>query len=318
MIVSWIFNSLASDLHDSIAYIDSAREIWTDLEERFSQGNAPRIHELKRELAITQQGTMSVATDYTKVKGFWDELNTYSNVPHCTCGAAKEFIAEHEKEKVHQFLMGLSEKFNIVRSQILSTDPLPSLAKVYALVTCEERQQSLAASRAPTIEAAAFNARNTKSMTFGTNKDRVPNRNKFFCEHCKKTNHTRDRCYELIGYPEGWTNKGRSTKGRQSSSNSANNATISQSESFFSLVNGLTKEQYDQLLSLLNSEKQTPLANFAGFGIETKMKKENLLKDDNDDDGVPLTTNNKMSVRCAAAAATDDDDDDVDQVASCA
>ncbi|KAJ0010119.1 hypothetical protein Pint_33527 [Pistacia integerrima] len=129
MVISWIFNSLHPTLHNSVACFITAQEIWKDLEERFSQGNAPRIY---------QQG-MSVSTYYTKLKGIWDELNTYSQIPTCTCGSAQAFV-EREKEKVHQFLMGLNEKYNTVCSQILNIEPLPSLSRVYGLVAQEERQ----------------------------------------------------------------------------------------------------------------------------------------------------------------------------------
>jgi len=30
------FNALASELHDSVAYVDSAYEMWGELQERFS------------------------------------------------------------------------------------------------------------------------------------------------------------------------------------------------------------------------------------------------------------------------------------------
>jgi hypothetical protein len=37
MVISWIFNALASELHDSVAYVDSTYEMWGELQERFSQ-----------------------------------------------------------------------------------------------------------------------------------------------------------------------------------------------------------------------------------------------------------------------------------------
>jgi hypothetical protein len=55
MVISWIFNALASELYDSVAYVDSTYEILGELQERFSQGNVPRIHELKREICLAQQ-----------------------------------------------------------------------------------------------------------------------------------------------------------------------------------------------------------------------------------------------------------------------
>ena len=83
---------------------------------------------------------MSVATNYTKQKGLWDEYNTYSEIPPCTCGSAKAITIEKEKEKLHQILMGLNEKYKVVRSQILNTNPLSSLARSYALVSQDEKQ----------------------------------------------------------------------------------------------------------------------------------------------------------------------------------
>ena len=109
MVISWIFNALASELHDSVAYVDSTYEMWGELQECFSQGNVPRIHELKREICLAQQKDLIVAVYYTKLKGLWDELSAYSIIPLCSCGAGKEIWAERETEKVHQFLMGLND-----------------------------------------------------------------------------------------------------------------------------------------------------------------------------------------------------------------
>ncbi|XP_031273305.1 uncharacterized protein LOC116131766 [Pistacia vera] len=96
MVISWIINSLIPKLHDSVAYLHNAHELWKDLEERFSQGNAPRVHELRRELALTKQGDQSVSSYFTQLRGLWDELGTYRKAKDCTCGAAKDQLEERE------------------------------------------------------------------------------------------------------------------------------------------------------------------------------------------------------------------------------
>ena len=68
MVISWIFNSLQTSLHDSVVYFLIAQEMWNDLEERFSQGNAPRIHQLKTAMMNTLQQGMIVSVYYTKLK----------------------------------------------------------------------------------------------------------------------------------------------------------------------------------------------------------------------------------------------------------
>ncbi|KAL0431926.1 UNVERIFIED_CONTAM: hypothetical protein Sradi_0818600 [Sesamum radiatum] len=74
--------------------------MWNDLDERFSQGNTPRIHQLKTEMMNTLQQGMTVSAYYTKLKGIWDELGIYSQIPPCTCGSAKAFTAQEERQQL--------------------------------------------------------------------------------------------------------------------------------------------------------------------------------------------------------------------------
>ena len=41
MVLSWIFNSLITDIIDSVIFYDTAYEFWEDLQNRFSQSHAP-------------------------------------------------------------------------------------------------------------------------------------------------------------------------------------------------------------------------------------------------------------------------------------
>ncbi|KAF2301203.1 hypothetical protein GH714_020801 [Hevea brasiliensis] len=109
MALSSLFNSLHSSLHDNVAYYDTIREVWKDLEECLLQGNAPR-YQLRMEIVNTQQQNLSVAQYYTKLKGLWDELGSYSEVPPCSCGSAMVFAIEKEKENFLQILMGLHDR----------------------------------------------------------------------------------------------------------------------------------------------------------------------------------------------------------------
>ncbi|KAJ0024190.1 hypothetical protein Pint_07205 [Pistacia integerrima] len=97
MVISWIFNTLIPKLHDSVAYVDTAYEMWINLQERFYRGNVPHIHELKQEICLAQQKNLFVTIYYTKLEGFWDELATYSKVSSCTCRVGKGILAEKEK-----------------------------------------------------------------------------------------------------------------------------------------------------------------------------------------------------------------------------
>ena len=141
MLLSQITNALSEDLQSSVAHTSTAAEIWTDLEERYSQVNAPRIHQLKRDLSNLEQGdNQSIASYYNRFKSLWDELQAYDPLPRCTCGANKEYVEKREAAKAHDFLLGLSANYNPLRSQILNMTPMPNLSRIYALAIQDEKQ----------------------------------------------------------------------------------------------------------------------------------------------------------------------------------
>ncbi|KAB5524575.1 hypothetical protein DKX38_022324 [Salix brachista] len=289
MVISWIFNALAPELHDSVAYVDSAHEMWGELQERFSQGNVPRIHELKREICLAQQKDLTVSVYYTKLKGLWDELAAYSTVPLCSCGAGKQIWAERETEKVHQFLMGLNDQYGIIRSQILNMEPFPSINKAYAFVTKEEKQLAIAGiSRDQLTEAAGFNVKHNRFPTknfageqqrgetskfptkdFAADQQRGET-SRFRCSYCDKPGHSKEKCFKLVGYPSSWQNKAKTPNFARQNRNfrrepehvSSNNAIAESSQSTGKSFN-LTQEQYEQLMFLLPSASQN-VANFVG------------------------------------------------------
>ena len=44
--------------------------------------------------------------------------------------------------RVYQFLMGINESYHILRTQILSIDPLPNIGKIYGLLIAEEHTKT--------------------------------------------------------------------------------------------------------------------------------------------------------------------------------
>ena len=96
---------------------------------RYSQGNGPRIFELRKEVSSLVQEDMSINAYYNKFKGIWDEFTTYRN---CTCG--------HQVEDwTMSFQMGLNDTYSTIRGQILLMDPIPPLSKVFSLLLQDEK-----------------------------------------------------------------------------------------------------------------------------------------------------------------------------------
>ncbi|KAK3034854.1 hypothetical protein RJ639_032309 [Escallonia herrerae] len=133
VVKSWIVNSLSRELQIGATHADTTSELWCDFDERFTQGIALRMYDLKRFIALLQQEKSVILTYYGKLKAVWNELQNLKPILVCTCGAGKKMQEMLKEEKVFDFLIGLDDAYMTVRSQTPSIDPLPKLGRAYAL-----------------------------------------------------------------------------------------------------------------------------------------------------------------------------------------
>lgn len=262
MIMSWLLHSIDRSLTGSLLYCATPNDLWVELETRFQQSNRTKIFRLKRELSNLNQEHQSITTYYGKLKELWDELASLQPTTPCTCGAAQTLSEVHDSDKVYQFLMGLNDSYQQLRSQILATDPLPSIGRCYAILHQEEAQRLV---QLPTVrpEISALLARSLPSQQAPTHPRRVWPAGTSLCEACGKPGHPRAKCFELIGYPEWWPSKGK-RRGHDSLPPAVHQVSAEPAPSTSApptvscAVPGLTAEQYTQLMELL---KPTSLAS---------------------------------------------------------
>ncbi|XP_074297008.1 uncharacterized protein LOC141627678 [Silene latifolia] len=260
MVKAWLRSVIDEKLHPSIAFSALVRDIWKELQERYAAGNAPRVHQLKSELAECKQGTRSVVDYYTHLKSIWDELANYSHIPNCTCGAAAALTKEREDEKVHQFIMGLNTSlYDHIRSNLLMEDTLTSLSRAYALVLREERHKVITRSREDTTRGCDGGpggvGRGRGSGAPDEQKEYEPPR----CTHCGKWYHLEENCWEKHGIGKG-RGRGRrggrgGNRGGRHSNNSAHtaNATTTETEP---TKKDLTGEEIDQLRTMIAAKAE--------------------------------------------------------------
>lgn len=105
MVMPWILNVLSSDIAESVLYSSTAEEVWKDLNDRFSQSNGAKLYQLQKEISDLTQGTSDLASYFTKLKKYWDELSALSIIPNCTCSATHEMQELQQNQKLIKFLM---------------------------------------------------------------------------------------------------------------------------------------------------------------------------------------------------------------------
>ncbi|XP_070035254.1 uncharacterized protein [Nicotiana tomentosiformis] len=236
LVVSWLTNSLSKDIARSVEYSELAKDIWSELEERYGQGYLSFAH--------TSQGSLDIASYFSKIKQLWDEIDglSISRVRSCSnCG----FKSDYQKD-------------DDVQKRQVSTSPqfLPTSASFNAGVSKQ-----------------GFPSR----VNFDAQRPLT-------CKYCKKPGHTIDKCYKLYGYPsnfkftKGLGSKKTATHVEVNSHSPLTNVVpdyVKSSESRnASMVPGLTQDQFSQLMMLLQQShvsadsSSTPtlmaFANFAG------------------------------------------------------
>ncbi|KAL0423513.1 UNVERIFIED_CONTAM: hypothetical protein Sradi_0886100 [Sesamum radiatum] len=134
MVASWILSAISKDIVEAYMYTEFVRNLWIDLESRYGQCNGPLVYQLQREIASVTQGNLSVVAYFTRLKQLLDELICLKPPQVWVCGVTKPVINLSGSHYLMQFLMGLNEYFDHVRSQILVMDPLPDVNKAFSMV----------------------------------------------------------------------------------------------------------------------------------------------------------------------------------------
>lgn len=216
MVRSWILNSFSKDFVEAFLYVNTAKELWDEVKERYGECNGPVLYQIQREISTVTQGDTIVAQYYTKLKRHWDELNCLTPVPQCTCVAAKLVADTFDSTRLIQFLMGLNDAYDSVRGQILLMEPLPMVNRAYSTVLLIEKQREVNQSYVEVQENSAFlvktsqtnfgrgkgiqgRGRGTQGQNSGRGRGRSNDKNAIFCDYCNTSGHTRDTCFQLVG-----------------------------------------------------------------------------------------------------------------------
>ncbi|CAN1758881.1 Retrovirus-related Pol polyprotein from transposon RE1 [Linum perenne] len=224
LVLGWLNKAMAPEIAQSVLWLDSARDVWVDLKERFSRSNLVRINDLHDQISNFRQGSLSVTSYYTRFKMLWDEYAMFRPLPSCicnpkcSCNALIRVRGYFQSEQIIRFLRGLNPSFAVVRSQIIRTEPLPSINQVFSMVSQEEQELGVPASSGIDTGGqsqilAASSSQNVVGSDSGgiqafagasqqTNFRRGTKRP--VCTFCGLFGHTIEKCYKKVGYPPGY------------------------------------------------------------------------------------------------------------------
>jgi len=101
------------------------------------------------------QANLSISAYFTKCEQLWDEYI----ILVAPCAYASTSLAMKLIERLHlmQFLMGLNDSYQVVRSNILMLNPLPTVSQASSKVLQEEQQREIRTiAPTPITDSSAF------------------------------------------------------------------------------------------------------------------------------------------------------------------
>ncbi|XP_074267769.1 uncharacterized protein LOC141591357 isoform X2 [Silene latifolia] len=125
LVTAWIYATIEPAIAKSISCRPEAKLVWDTIRLRFKQANEARIYRLKSEISTCRQGpTESLMAYYGRLTSLWDELMEHDPIPPCSCKSCpcdwvSIFETRRDKDRVRDFLMGLDDRFDNARSQII-------------------------------------------------------------------------------------------------------------------------------------------------------------------------------------------------------
>ncbi|GJX14057.1 ribonuclease H-like domain-containing protein [Tanacetum coccineum] len=196
----------------------------------------------------------------------------------CSCDVSSELVLHQQLMKLMQFLLGMDDRYQPIRSALSTWDPLPEVKDAYTAVSEEESHRGIPVSfgvfesklNASSFATKTFNNNrrpfnnnnsNTRGSSSNSTVNRGPNPNSN-CKNYGRIGHTIDRCYVIVGFPPGF--KRNANCGKQSF-NANTDVKINDKQSSFSLSFGFTSDQMQKLLNLINDNTSGSIhASMAG------------------------------------------------------
>ncbi|KAL2926967.1 Protein SlyX-like protein, partial [Bienertia sinuspersici] len=194
VVISWLHTAVSDTIKKSVLYSNSVRDIWLQLERRFTVSNDTLKYRISKALYDIKQNETSINDYYTRLCVLWEELENLNDYPVITQMTPKvrayidAIRKQQEEQQLFQFLNRLDDDYSSQR-------------------TCAQLQQVEAQRQMFSATEAGEEsfAMNSKGVKWGDAQVTGGKKGVFeeYCKVCGKRNHTATKCCYVKGFPEG-------------------------------------------------------------------------------------------------------------------
>ncbi|KAL3619723.1 hypothetical protein CASFOL_034635 [Castilleja foliolosa] len=203
-VLSWIIDSMESDLSGQFLEYPTARELWEGILQTYRSGeDALQIYDLNIQANRLQQGEQSIEKYYQNCQAIWREIDRRDPNDMETPNDILKFNKRMQTFRLYQFLHGADLKFDSVKKDLLKETPLPTVETAYSALRREAARVIIVNHSAKSSDNFGLaQSRKPKTET----KTEAVDKKKLRCDHCNKVGHLKKGCFKLIGYPDWFEN----------------------------------------------------------------------------------------------------------------
>ncbi|KAL1553559.1 hypothetical protein AAHA92_14218 [Salvia divinorum] len=227
-VFTWLIQNMEPKLVLQFAQHQTAKALWRSLATTFGVRADPvQVYDLEIRTNQLKQGNESLEQYWGNLQQLWVETDARKPCPYTCCDkGVSTYRKENEIKRLYQFLSGLDDKYDTLRRELLKQIPEPLAEDAFGIVKQEETRTGIWKPPNPTSDSeigAGFGGRSSgpppsprrsynrppsppkdrNQPTPDSNRSRI-DKSKLICTHCGKQKHTKDTCFEIVGYPEWW------------------------------------------------------------------------------------------------------------------
>ncbi|CAH1427920.1 unnamed protein product [Lactuca virosa] len=262
VVFSWLIQNIEPSLASNLTEFPTAKSLWDALVVTYSSGKDKlQLFDLHVKGNEIKQKGIPLEDLWIVLQGIWGEIERRDPNPMKCSVDITTYNRIRGEQKLFQFLNALDHRYDPIKREILRCDPLPSSEGAYATVRKETAHQKIIGAASETTieqgvaaglavtgegesEGAGFISKGQR-RPFTQSASQKQDKSHLKCEHCKKTRHTKEQCFKLVGYPEWWnegSKRGDVTATNNRGGSSSNSATVTKSSGENTGFGGLMAE----------------------------------------------------------------------------
>nr|GEV56573.1 hypothetical protein [Tanacetum cinerariifolium] len=158
------------------------------------------------------------------MQGIWGEIERRDPNPKTCPTDIAAYNKIRSENKLFQFLNALDRNYDPIKKEILRWDPLPTAEAAYAAVRKEIAHQNILGGTqqgmtsgvklTDDLDGIGLVSKGRRSnQKFNSSSSRI-DKTKLKCENCGMTKHTKEQCFEIVGYPDWWVGNKKRKSGK--------------------------------------------------------------------------------------------------------